>query len=703
MTPVARWAPDHQIASYRLRYPLGRGGMGEVWAAQRGPGGGRWLAIKLLRNADLDDGTIPMFLDEARTATVLRHPHIVPTFESGVERGAMFIAMELVRGPSLQRLVKRIRKAELQMPASVLAYLGRTMAAALAYAGSLTVHGRSLGLVHRDVSPHNILVNTRGRAFLSDFGVARSSYQEHRTLGGEVRGKPGYMSPEQVHEEPLDVRSDIFALGIVLWEAATLRRLFKRDTLMHSLMAVANDTPPPVKELRPDLPEGLADTIDRCLCKSPAERFQSARELEAAMGLLERAHRGRDPESELADLVGQVFDPGFFDPEVQASEATAPDVSDPDSLSGRSASPAPSPADRSDALPPTPDEPAPSEVAPVVPEPVQTSVSLRRRPLALWAARAATVLGLGGGITWALWPPEPVQLGRLDPARTPKPLDAPTSPSSDPATAGSPSGSEPSPTGADNPSPPLPESPAANGDTSAGEPEDRSAPARADRLVRAARSNDLKAVRRSARHEPIDGRGDGGWTALHFAAQRGHLEVARWLLRQGASVDLRTQDFGRTALMLAARYGDGPMVHLLLEAGADVAARDRLGDTALHLAVSDPSRPALRAVRHLVAAGSDVERTGQQAHTPLVRAVVQGHDEGLDALLDAGADPNRPAGGRSPLEHAAARGRTEAVQMLLRRGGRWDAAAVDAARQAGHTKLARELVARRPQRLGSPR
>lgn len=678
------------------------------------------MAIKLLRNADLDDGTIPMFLDEARTATVLRHPHIVPTFESGVERGAMFIAMELVRGPSLQRLVKRVRKADLQIPASVLAYLGRTMAAALAYAGSLTVHGRSLGLVHRDVSPHNILVNTRGRAFLSDFGVARSSYQEHRTLGGEVRGKPGYMSPEQVHEEPLDVRSDIFALGIVLWEAATLQRLFKRDTLMHSLMAVANDTPPEVKELRPDLPEGLAETIDRCLCKAPAARFQSARELEAAMGLLERAHRGRDPESELADLIGQVFDPGFFDPEVRASEAAAPDGSDPDSLSGRSASPAPSPADRSDEPPPTPDEPAPSEGAPVVPGPVQTCVSLRKRPLVLWAARAAAVLGLGGGITWALWPPEPVQLGRLDPARAPKPLDAPTSPSSDPArapksldgpispssdpaTAGSRSGPEPIPTGAGNPSRPLPESPAANGDTSAGEPEARSAPARADRLVRAARSNDLKAVRRAARNEPIDGRGDGGWTALHFAAQRGHLEVARWLVRQGASVDLRTQDFGRTALMLAARYGDGPMVHLLLEAGADVAARDRLGDTALHLAVSDPSRPAQRAVRHLVAAGSNVERTGQQAHTPLVRAVVQGHDEGLDALLDAGADPNRPAGGRSPLEHAAARGRTEAVQMLLRRGGRWEAAAVDAARQAGHAKLARELVARRPQRLGSPR
>lgn len=655
--------------------------MGEVWAAQRGRGGGRWVAVKLLKSTELGDRSLSMFVDEARTATALRHPHIVPTFESGVERGAMFIAMELIRGPSLQSLIKRLRKAETPIPVPCVGYVGLRMAQALTYAANVTVHGKVLGLIHRDVSPHNILLNTQGRAFLSDFGVARSSYQEHETLGGEIRGKPGYMSPEQVNEEPLDARSDIFALGIVLWEMATRKRLFKRDTLMRSMMAVANETAPPVASLRPELTPELAAIIDRCLRPERGERYQDSSELVKALAEVEAESKGEEPEALLSELIGQVFDVNQFDPDHRASSLTDTDA-DLDVPSSSSSFQANAGAEDDEV--PTQESLDPLREAALVSVATEPSVAAPApNPIRAWQAglvAGVVTLGLTG---WWLTPgaPEEIHTGGMaaaveTPAKVARTVDG--------AKAHPKQGPGPGPS-----APPEPSSGAAPEGEGPGDEGD--ADVQAPTLVRAARRNDLSAMAQALESEPVDGRGDGGWTALHTAAQRGHVRAAGWLLERGADVDLTTQDMGRTALMLAARYGDEPMLKRLLEAGADVGAQDRMGDRALHLAVSDPARPVRGAVIRLVRAGADLEATGQQGHTPLVRAIVQDHKSGGRALLEAGADPNRSAAGAVPLVHAAGLGRAEWVDMLLKAGAEKTAAAAEAAEAAGHSKLAAKL------------
>ncbi|NJK89110.1 MAG: serine/threonine protein kinase, partial [Myxococcales bacterium] len=264
-----------------------------------------------MRSAQAPTVSSSMFVDEARTATALRHPHIVSTFESGVERNFMYIAMELVRGPSLYRLNRRLRSADRTYPVEAILRIGQTVADALDYAQHVTVRGKALGLIHRDVSPHNILLDMSGRPFLSDFGVARSSFQEHETVRGEIRGKPGYMSPEQVNEEAMDHRSDLFALGIVLWEMTTLRRLFKRDTLMKSLLAVAYDPAPDIRRFRPDAPDTLAELVASLLEKSPANRPSTAAQVrDWCQRLLPSGRAGQDL---LAALIGRSFSESEFD------------------------------------------------------------------------------------------------------------------------------------------------------------------------------------------------------------------------------------------------------------------------------------------------------------------------------------------------------------------------------------------------------
>ncbi len=278
------------VGRYRILRPLGAGAMGVVYLAQD-PQIERLLAIKTVRPAEGVLASSPQvaerherLLREARTVGRLIHPNIVTLFDAGDQDGLLYLAFEYVDGPSLEQ---RLRAGEPVTTAEALR-LARETAEGLAYA-----HAR--GVVHRDVKPANLLLAADGRIKISDFGIAKVVGQATElTLTGTVVGSPHYLSPEQVRGEDLDGRSDLFSLGVVLYELLGGRRPFEGETLTTLVYQILHQEPPPI-ELRPELaPEGgtqvganLAETLARLLAKDREQRFADGHQVAAALAELE--------------------------------------------------------------------------------------------------------------------------------------------------------------------------------------------------------------------------------------------------------------------------------------------------------------------------------------------------------------------------------------------------------------------------------
>lgn len=308
-------------------FRLGKGGMGEVWAAQKASQFGfeRLVALKLLRGVAHDSNAAVMFFDEARAAAALNHAAIVPTTDLGQYGDTFYIAMGMVRGPSLTAVLQRLAVQKRPVPPAIVAYIGERIASALDYAYERAeLDGKKLKLVHRDISPHNVLIDEEGNVMLSDFGVARTSTQEHESRVGTVRGKPSYMAPEQVRGGQMDARTDLFALGIVMYEAACVKRLFGRSNPVKSMDAVVTYDPKPLSALVPDFPEPLWKVIAKALAKAPEERFASSSELARALSDVSHALPGATTAArDLAVLISEVFPKGSFDVEERVREALA--------------------------------------------------------------------------------------------------------------------------------------------------------------------------------------------------------------------------------------------------------------------------------------------------------------------------------------------------------------------------------------------
>jgi serine/threonine protein kinase len=262
-------APSTRLGPYQIVSMLGAGGMGEVYRA-RDTRLGRDVAVKILP-PDLaqDTGRRQRFEREARAAGGLNHPHLVAVFDVGNEEGLLYLVTELVDGESLRALLRRGVP-----PLRQILEIGAQAADGLAAA-------HAGGIVHRDLKPDNIMLTRDGRAKILDFGLARQTgpagRDETATEAGVVMGTAGYMSPEQVRGEAVDHRSDIFALGAVLYEMATGRRAFERDTSVASMYAIMHDDPAPMTGSK--APPALERIVLHCLEKSPERRFQSARDL----------------------------------------------------------------------------------------------------------------------------------------------------------------------------------------------------------------------------------------------------------------------------------------------------------------------------------------------------------------------------------------------------------------------------------------
>jgi serine/threonine protein kinase len=291
---------------YRLVARVGSGGMGDVYlATQTGPHGfQRLAAIKRLKRSGLPSDAAELFLDEARLVGSLSHRNIVQIFDLGEDEDGLFVAMEYVRGPSLALLLTRMQSE--QMPVSAALDIAAQIADALDYAyASRGIDGSPLKVVHRDVTPGNVLLSVAGEVKLIDFGVARNAKQGHQTAAGTIKGKLAFMSPEQAAGGEIDGRSDLFSLGIVLSLMLTGRHPFKRKEPLDTLRAIVVDPPElpsaSVAELRPFDP-----LIAQLLAKKPEQRPESGRAVVEAIATL---RQGRAvTQGQLSDLVKRFFD-----------------------------------------------------------------------------------------------------------------------------------------------------------------------------------------------------------------------------------------------------------------------------------------------------------------------------------------------------------------------------------------------------------
>jgi dipeptidyl aminopeptidase/acylaminoacyl peptidase len=275
-----------RIAHFRILGPLGQGGMGVVYRAEDETLR-RTVALKLLPDASGNEERRQRFLREARSAAAITHPNVATVYQVGEAEGRVYIAMELVPGENLRERMGRGR-LELATAAAFADQIARGLAAAHEH-----------GIVHRDLKPENVMITPSGLVKLLDFGLAKvgverpASGRTEAALAktetvvtsdeGRIMGTPEYMSPEQALGEPLDVRSDVFSMGIILYEMLSGARPFGGTTTGALLVAIARDAAPPLRQRAPEVDEATEAIVMRCLAKAPAERFASAGEIVAAL------------------------------------------------------------------------------------------------------------------------------------------------------------------------------------------------------------------------------------------------------------------------------------------------------------------------------------------------------------------------------------------------------------------------------------
>jgi len=368
--------------------------MAELYlASSTGPKGFKRRVVlkKILPQYADNPSFIEMFLSEARIAGQLSHPNLAQIYEVGEADGTYFITMEYVDGPNLRTLRNKARQTGKPIPPFLAARIMAYACDGLGYAHDFKdpETGQPLRIIHRDISPDNIVISSTGSVKVLDFGIAKAATQLHTTRAGMVKGKVAYMAPEQLARQPMDHRADIYALGVVLYELFAAARPYDGANELQLLASRMSGQPiVPLAIRRPDLPEPISDIVAKALERDPAQRYQTCRELQRALENL--IHQSTLPigTQEVAKLVA----------DLQAE----PDW-------GKIPAPAPS------APEPPPRRSQPSQIttdsypAAGSPAPKEEPVGPRRSPLPIVAATAVVVIGLGIGTYRALRsePPAP--------------------------------------------------------------------------------------------------------------------------------------------------------------------------------------------------------------------------------------------------------------------------------------------------------
>jgi serine/threonine-protein kinase len=302
------------IGKYRLIAELGQGGTARVFlAVVTGPAGlgfSKLVVIKRLKaDVEADPEFVAMLIDEARLAARLNHPNVVQTIEIGEDRGQYFLAMEYLDGQSLRTVLKRAQgSSEAGFPANLHYAVLERVLAGLHYAHELTDYDRTpLEVVHRDVTPHNVFLTYEGQVKIVDFGIAKAIGRRTQTRIGFVKGKAWYMAPEQASDRAVDRRADIFAVGVMLWEAAVGTRVWGDLTYQDILARLrAGEVPSSPRKAKKTVPKPLDAICRRALAIDPDERYATAEEFGTALSeYLDKL--GRPTERELGGYVSTLF------------------------------------------------------------------------------------------------------------------------------------------------------------------------------------------------------------------------------------------------------------------------------------------------------------------------------------------------------------------------------------------------------------
>jgi serine/threonine-protein kinase len=306
-----------RFGRYRLCYLLASGGMGSVYLARaEGPGGFEKLVALKRIHAHLarNERFVDMFLDEARIAARIQHPNVCSVIDFGEIDGSYYLTMPYVFGEPLHRVLRNAVRAAPRARAA-LPWMGVRMVAD-ACEGLHAAHelrdedGQLLEVVHRDVSPQNLMVGYDGSVRVLDFGVASARHRHYQTSTGEVKGKFAYLAPEQIDAQRADRRADVWALGVVLWESVTGRRLFHRGTMPATIQAVTHGDVPPLSRVEPAASPGLEAVVARALARDPARRYATARAMGRDLLTVLAEERQVVGPADVAEWMAQLFPSG---------------------------------------------------------------------------------------------------------------------------------------------------------------------------------------------------------------------------------------------------------------------------------------------------------------------------------------------------------------------------------------------------------
>lgn len=300
-----------RLGRYELLLRMASGGMASLWLARiAGPEQfEKVICLKKVHEHLVEERRfIEMFVDESRIAALIGHPNVATVFDMGHIDGQYFMALEYVHGHNMQELLRNMRRNEDRMDWAYAARMVANAAAGLHAAHELKKpNGDSMGVVHRDVSHQNILLSYDGHVKVVDFGIAYAKERITSTQARTLKGKAAYMSPEQATQQAVDRRSDIFSLGVVLFEALTLRRLFKSSTEVETLLRVRRARVPRPRLVQPDIPLPLEKIVLKALALKPANRFQTGAELHDALDELLMQEKRVVGQSQLAGLMDRYF------------------------------------------------------------------------------------------------------------------------------------------------------------------------------------------------------------------------------------------------------------------------------------------------------------------------------------------------------------------------------------------------------------
>ncbi|QQR89545.1 MAG: serine/threonine protein kinase [Myxococcales bacterium] len=292
-----------RLGRYDILHLLAAGGMGSVYVARHGGMAGfeRLVAIKTLHSHLADEEQfVNMFLDEARLAARIRHPNVVATLDiSESPMDGYFLVMEYVEGENLASILKTSVTSKARVPVTIVLRIIIDALHGLAAAHDLIDRdGRKLNLVHRDISPQNVLVGSDGISRLTDLGIAKAEVNISTTRHGQLKGKLSYMAPEQATHGKVEQRSDLFSMGVVLWESLTQKRLFRGRTNAETLHKVLVLEPPPPSSVKPEL-SNFDALLKKALAKPMDERFQTAQEMIEAIEKIAPEVGGLRPQEQL--------------------------------------------------------------------------------------------------------------------------------------------------------------------------------------------------------------------------------------------------------------------------------------------------------------------------------------------------------------------------------------------------------------------